>query len=711
MIESHRNIVVLGILIFVTLILPGCKSANTTLKNGIVKTQLSGNVDTTQDFKISLPAGVQVLMVQSSANDQIQLQLLDASKNPLPDCAQATFCRLSAPVAGDYYVRITALGAFNGVSLVASWSGGGTATLQNGVPLSGLAGNAGSVILESLSIPFYYGNLNLSATANGAFSMELLDAAGAVLQRCDDVANCNLKQQFAGAYFVRVTATDDLPDLSVQASWGGADQATMTNGVPLKGLSGTADSDQLEAVYLQEGTEAMMVQVSGTTVPVYIDILDENGNREAGCTTTCVLSMPAPGLHYIQLHYVDNVSAMSVTAIWGGQNQSFLQNGVQQKGLSGNARDILLTSVYIPDDNTTLALQTSSGAQVTLNLIDANGNSVWTNAGNGYGRTVFAQNLQSGLYFIQMVPQADNVFFSLTAAWGGNGKGVLHNGVPLTGLSGSENDILLTSIYIPGDNATMMLRVTEGVDVSLQLLDVNGNSVWNGGGSSYAATPIPNLPAGVYFVQMAVNYGNVAFSLTGAWGGNANGILQNGVPLAELSGNQNDVRLASIYIPNDFTTLMLNTSGAVPVSLSLIDADGNIVWSNNGFGSAPIKNLLSGVYFVQMVVQGDNASFSLSAAWGSSGEGVLQNGVPLTGLSGNQYDTLLQSVYVPDNVQSLQLTASPAVPVQFALVDEAGTTYVPAGSDGVISIPGPGLYFVSTYLGADVQDFSLTASW
>ena len=89
----------------------------------------------------------------------------------------------------------------------------------------------------------------------------------------------------------------------------------------------------------------------------------------------------------------------------------------------------------------------------------------------------------------------------------------------------------------------------------------------------------------------------------------------------------------------------------------------------------------------------------------------MQNGVPLTGLSGNQYDTLLQSVYVPDNVQSLQLTASPAVPVQFALVDEAGTTYVPAGSDGVISIPGPGLYFVSTYLGADVQDFSLTASW
>ena len=121
---------------------------NNALQNGVAKTQLSGAAASSQEFKLTLPANTQTLMIQSGASDQVELHLLDADKNPIPACSATTFCRTDFAPAGVYYVQLNGLGQFNNLSLVASWSGPDIATLKNAQPVTGLSGKAGTVILQ-----------------------------------------------------------------------------------------------------------------------------------------------------------------------------------------------------------------------------------------------------------------------------------------------------------------------------------------------------------------------------------------------------------------------------------------------------------------------------------------------------------------------------------------------------------------------------------
>src|SRR5690606_21899809 len=174
-------------------------------------------------------------------------------------------------------------------------------------------------------------------------------------------------------------------------------------------------------------------------------------------------------------------------------------------------------------------------------------------------------------------------------------------------------------------------------------------------------------------------------ALTAAWAANQQGTLQNGVLLTGLSGNQDDALLASIYIPENTHGLMVQTSDVPGVYPELLDAYGNVV---SYYGNV-IDNPAPGVYFVRTRLFEDNVEFALTAAWAANQQGTLQNGVLLTGLSGNQDDALLASIYIPENTHGLMVQTSDVPGVYPELLDANGNPVSYYGN--VIDNPIPGV--------------------
>ena len=274
---------------------------------------------------------------------------------------------------------------------------------------------------------------------------------------------------------------------------------------------------------------------------------------------------------------------------------------------------------------------------------------------------------------------------------------------------------MLTSVFLPrGDFInTMMLQTGLEAPVHLELINEWGDDVWSGDGRYNQ--PARNLPGGLYFVRMRLMEDVASFKLSAAWGSDTQGALQNGIPLTGLSGNREDVLLTSVFLPRgDFINIMMLQTGlAAPVYLELINEWGDNVWSGDGRHNQPARNLPGGLYFVRMHLMEEVASFKLSAAWGSDTQGALQNGIPLTGLSGNRDDALLTSVFLPPETHGLTLQITPGANVILELYNAYGEQLW-SGQDTQnmpIFIPQAGLYFIRMQLLSDDTAFSLTASW
>ncbi|MEZ5510408.1 MAG: hypothetical protein R3F47_10995 [Gammaproteobacteria bacterium] len=171
--------------------------------------------------------------------------------------------------------------------------------------------------------------------------------------------------------------------------------------------------------------------------------------------------------------------------------------------------------------------------------------------------------------------------------------------------------------------------------------------------------------------------------------------------LTGLPGNQNDVLLASIYIPENTHSLMVQASEVPGVYPELLDAYGNPV---SYYGNV-IDHPVPGVYYVRTRVFEDNTEFALTAAWASNQQGTLQNGIALTGLSGNEFDTLVSTLYLTEPTENLSLQTTAPGQVFLRLLDENGYE-IPIQP----TLP-PGLYYVLSHVTFDNLVFDLTASW
>ncbi len=147
---------------------PGPGPGPGVLQNGVPVTGLSGSAGAELRYTITVPAGASNLVIQisgGSGDADLYVRQGSAPTTSTYTCrpylsGNNETCSFAAPAAGTWHVMVRGYSAFSGASLVGSFStGGGGNVLQNGVPVSGLSGNAGTERRYTINVPSGASNL------------------------------------------------------------------------------------------------------------------------------------------------------------------------------------------------------------------------------------------------------------------------------------------------------------------------------------------------------------------------------------------------------------------------------------------------------------------------------------------------------------------------------------------------------------------------
>lgn len=144
------------------------------LQNGVPVTGLSGSSGTELRFTLEVPSGATNLVFQiSGGSGDADLYVRRGSPPTTSqwDCrpyrtGNNESCSFSSPASGTWHVMVRGYTSFSGVTLTASYNGGsGGGDLQDGVPLTGLSGSAGSQQVFTVVVPS--GTSSLSIQMSG----------------------------------------------------------------------------------------------------------------------------------------------------------------------------------------------------------------------------------------------------------------------------------------------------------------------------------------------------------------------------------------------------------------------------------------------------------------------------------------------------------------------------------------------------------------
>lgn len=148
------------------------------LENGVAKSNLSGAAGGELRFTMNVPAGASDLsfaMSGGSGDADLYVKFGTAPTTSSYDCrpyksGNSESCSFATPQAGTYHVLIRGYSSFSGVSLLGSYSEGGSNPpdpneLQDGVAKTGLSGATGSTQYYTMQVPA--GASSLSFTMSG----------------------------------------------------------------------------------------------------------------------------------------------------------------------------------------------------------------------------------------------------------------------------------------------------------------------------------------------------------------------------------------------------------------------------------------------------------------------------------------------------------------------------------------------------------------
>ncbi|ASR43730.1 hypothetical protein BEN78_10475 [Xanthomonas citri pv. mangiferaeindicae] len=148
------------------------------IENGVAVPGLSGAAGSEQLYSLVVPEGVSgpLLITTSGGTGNVSLYV-SRDAEPGPDAADFRSqrpgnnesIRIVDPEAGTYYIKLVGTAAFANVRLQARHAepsdGGGQGSLRNGVPVTGISGEAGSAQYWTVQVPA--GTMSLDVTMSG----------------------------------------------------------------------------------------------------------------------------------------------------------------------------------------------------------------------------------------------------------------------------------------------------------------------------------------------------------------------------------------------------------------------------------------------------------------------------------------------------------------------------------------------------------------
>ena len=427
----------------------------------------------------------------------------------------------------------------------------------------------------------------------------------------------------------------------------------------------------------------------------------------------------------------------------GGSSSTFEPQPSWQNGVAPGSKRGLPDIAYDADPN--------SGSKIIVN-----------GATQQYGGTSLSAPLFAGAWARVIAIKGSNVGFAAPLLYqlpasdfhditsGNNGGETASAGYDLaTGrgeliISGAANDIGGGS---PPANVPPVANFSDSISgLTVNFTDSSTDSdgsiasrSWNFGDGSTSTATNPShtySAAGTYTVSLQVTDNGGATntktqSVTVSSGGGGGNALQNGVALTGQSGATGAQLFYTVVIPAGASNLVISESGGTgdadlytkfgsAPTLSSYDCRPYVTGNNE---SCTVASPQAGTYYVMLNGYTAFSGVSVKATWSTSSGGgnVLQNGVPVSGLSATTGNALYYTMVVPSGASNLNIKIAGGTGDADLYVKLGSTPttssydcrpYVTGNSEScTASAPTPGTYYVMVRAYSSYSGVTLTGSY
>jgi len=476
--------------------------------------------------------------------------------------------------------------------------------------------------------------------------------------------------------------------ICILASVTHAAPTSLTNGVPVTGISGAAASETFYMIDVPAGQDTLQIATSGGTGDV--DLYVRRGSQptttsydyrpyKVGNNETVDVNNPAAGTWYIMLRGYTSYAGVTLKATYSAAiSVKALTNGVPATGLGGGANAELYYSISVPAGQTKLTIAMSGGTgdadlYVKKDSLPTTSSYDYRPYLSGNNETVSVDNPTAGTWYIMIRGYSTFAGVTLLATVSGASTGTaLNDGVPVTNVSGAAASEKTYHIDLPAGVKTLRIEMSGGTgdaDLYVRLKSPPTTTEYDYrpylSGNNESVT-IDAPAAGTWFVMVRGYSDYSGVTLKASWGNVTT--LQDEMPVKGITGALDSETFFSINVPGGQTNLefvmsggtgnadMYIKQGAKPTT-SLWDYRPTTTGNNESISIS--SDMLAGTWYVMLKGTKAYDGVSLVADYSAVETIVaLANGVPVINLSGIAGTQKFFSIDVPPGQTKFEIRIS-----------------------------------------------------
>ena len=320
-----------------------------TLTNGVPVTGISGNQGSAKYYKIEVPAGqtkLEIAMSGGTGDADMYVR-----RGTQPTTAEYDFrpylqgndesVTVNNPAAGTWFIMIRGYQAFSGITLLASFGGGGpipdeVTELQNGVAVTGLSGSAGSEKFYKINVPASQAKLDI-VMSGGTGDVDLYVRKGSKPTTTEwdyrpyligNNETVTIDNPSSGTYYIMLKGYVAYTGVTLKATYTPVPEQVedLQNGVAKTGLAGASGSEKFFKIAVPAGQDFFKIEMSGGTGDV--DLYVRKGSKPTltswdyrpyliGNNETVDVANPAAATWYILLRGYQAYTGVTLKATYG----------------------------------------------------------------------------------------------------------------------------------------------------------------------------------------------------------------------------------------------------------------------------------------------------------------------------------------------------------------------------------------------------------
>lgn len=471
--------------------------------------------------------------------------------------------------------------------------------------------------------------------------------------------------------------------LFVLASVAQGAPVTLTNGVPVTGISGAAGSEKFYIIEVPAGQDELDIVITGGTGDCDLYVRKDSPPTtmsydyrpyEVGNEETVHVDSPAAGTWHIMLRGYSAYSGLTLEASYSAATSIVpLTNGVPKTGLAAAQGTQQSFRIEVPAGQSKLEISISGGSgdcdlYVKRGALPTTSDYDYRPFLFGNDETVTINSPAGGTWYIMLNAYDAYSGVTLLASYGGGVGTILTNGVPVTDISGAQASERIYRIDVPIGQTNLEIMIWGGTgDCDLyvkrgarpMISDYDYRPFLPG---SDETVTINSPAAGTWYIMLRGYSPYSGVSLQATYGDVFT--LQDGVPVPNLSGPLNSETFFKIVVPSGQDTLLFRISGGTGNADMYIKRGAKPTTSDWDFRpyqsgnneSVSIGSPEGGQWYIMLRARQAYAGVALEADYSFSGSvRLIDDGVPVPDISGDAGSEQYYRLEVPSGLTSLEI--------------------------------------------------------